>query len=163
MTVRHLAVAAALVTLALAPAARAGAPDRERTPPPAAAEPPPGSERTELHLRFPAWRPVGTFRLVGAAGTVSDTGVAREEGDAVAGVTERVLEGEHGTLVLRLRTASKIPIFPPLFGRWEVVRGTGAYSRLAGGGTYTMCGSGTASKGSPFEVQTLVGHVVAAR
>jgi len=162
MRTRTVAAISLLLT-AIAPAARAGAPDRARTPPPPPAEAPHGSDRAEIHLRFPAWRPVGTFRLVTASGEVADSGVAREEGDAVAGPSERVLEGEHGTLVIRLRTASKIPVFPPLFGRWEVVRGTGTYARLAGGGTFTTCGSGSAAKGSPFEVQTLVGHVVAAR
>jgi len=156
---RAPALAAVALLLALAPPARAGTPGRAHTPPPPPAEPPAGAERTEIHLRFPAWRQIGTFQLVGAAGEVSDTGVAREDGDPVEGVTERVLEGARGTLVLRLTPASKTPVFPPIFGRWVVVRGTGAYTRLTGAGTFTTCGSGSAVKGSPFEVQTLVGHV----
>lgn len=150
--------AAALLLLAAA-AARAGAPGERRTPPPPPSDPPAGAERSEIHLRFPAWSQVGTFRLVGPGEAPSDTGVAREEGDVVAGVTERVLQGARGTLVIRLRAWAKIPVFPPVFGRWEVVRGTGAYARLAGGGTFTTCGSGGAAKGSPFEVQTLVGYL----
>lgn len=127
--------------------------------PPPPSEPPAGSERAELHLRFPPWSQTGTFTLVSASGAVSDSGVARQEGDVVVGVTERVLEGGRGTLVLRLRKAAKTLTFPPLFGRWEVVRGTGPYARLAGSGTYTICGSGVSARGSPFEVQTLVGHL----
>ena len=145
--------------LLLAGPARAGAPGERRPPPPPPTDPPAGAERSELHLRFPAWSAVGTFRLVGASEALSDTGVAREEGDVVVGVTERVLEGAKGTLVVRLSAGAKIPVFPPVFGRWEVVRGTGAYARLAGGGTFTTCGSGAQPKGSPFEVQTLVGHL----
>jgi hypothetical protein len=156
---------AARLVLAVALAAglpahvRAGASGHDRVAPPAPAEPPSGADRTELHLRFPPWVQTGTFQLVSASGALSDSGVARQEGDVVVGNTERVLEGARGTLVLRLSAGAKTPVFPPLFGRWEVVRGTGAYARLAGGGTFTSCGSGSSAKGSPFEVQTLVGHL----
>ena len=161
MTGTALAARVALgvaLAAALPVAARAHGPEQAHAIPPPS-EPPAGSERTELHLRFPPWSQTGTFTVVSASGAVSDSGVARQEGDVVVGVTERRLEGGRGTLVLRLRKAAKTLAFPPLFGRWEVVRGTGAYARLAGSGTYTTCGSGVSAKGSPFEVQTLVGHL----
>jgi hypothetical protein len=151
--------AVAAVLLALAAGARADAPER-RVPPPPARLPPPGAERVELHVRFPPWQYTGTFRFEGASGATVDEGVARDQGGFSAGdgVVERVLEGARGTLVLRLSGGAKTPGFPPVFGRWAIVSGTGAYAALAGSGTFTSCGSGHL-KASPYEMQTMIGHL----
>jgi hypothetical protein len=158
----RLAAALALgAALSLAPAgSRGDAPERPSSPPPAPQAPPPGAQRVEVHVRFPPWQYTGTFRLVSASGTI-DEGVARDDGGFAAqeDVVERVLEGANGTLVLRVQGGQKTPGFPPLFGRWSVVRGTGAYARAAGAGTFTSCGTGQPGKGSPFEIQTLLGQV----
>lgn len=149
--------ALALLVLALGGAARADAPTTPAAPQPAPRPPPPGADRVELHLRFEAWGLSGRFRLVSASGAVADEGLARDDaGFAAQRPVERVLEGSRGTLVLRLAGA---PSTPGFFGRWTVVRGTGAYAGLAGSGTFTTCGRGEALKGSPFEVQTFVGHL----
>jgi hypothetical protein len=50
--------------------------------------------------------------------------------------------------------------FPPILARWTVVRGTGAYARLSGGGTLTGCAAAEAGKGSPFERQMLLGYLL---
>lgn len=155
-----LAAAAALAAAAPLVAPRADAPARPSTPQPAPRPPPPGAERVELHLRFEPWGLSGRFRLVTAMGGVSDEGLARDDaGLASQRPVERVLEGARGTLVLRLSGGHNTPVFPAMFGRWTVVRGTGAYAGLAGSGTFTTCGSGQVLKGSPFEVQTLIGHL----
>lgn len=161
---RHArAVAAAALLAALAapgPTPRADAPATPVTPQPAPRPPPPGAERVELHLRFEPWGLSGRFRLVSSAGAIADEGLARDDaGLASQRPVERVLEGSRGSLVLRLSGGHNTPVFPPVFGRWTVVRGTGAYAGLTGSGTFTTCGSGQALKGSPFELQTLVGHL----
>jgi hypothetical protein len=146
------------LVLALATAARAA-------PPPAGAPPPPGSTRVEIHVTFPSWQYAGEFRVESSAGELLDHGTARDDGGfASQDVVLRVLEGARGTLLLRVRRTvvrrtAQVPRFPALFGRWEVVRGTGAYAHAAGGGTFTSCGAGDLGKGSPFELQTLVGRV----
>jgi hypothetical protein len=150
---------------ALPGATRADTPVRAEPPQPPPAPAPDGSERVEVHVRFPPHQYTGTFRITSATGAVADEGVATDDGGFASqeGVVERVLEGARGTIVLRVQGGPKTPGFPPVFGRWRVVRGTGAYARLAGGGTFTSCGSGEASKGSPFELQTLLGHVLVGR
>jgi hypothetical protein len=154
-----LALAALAVSLLVGPA-RADAPVSSEPPQPRPEPPPAGAERVEVHVRFEPWALTGRFRAVSASGALSDEGLARDD----AGFTsqrpiERVLEGARGTLVLRIAGGQKTPGFPPLFGRWQVLRGTGAYAGLAGTGTFTTCGGGDAQKGSPFEVQTLVGYL----
>jgi hypothetical protein len=139
--------------------ARGDAPATPEPPQPPPTPPPAGAERVELHLRFEPWVLTGRFRVVSASGTFADEGVARDDaGFSAQRPIERVLEGARGTLVLRVAAGPKTPGFPPMFGRWTVVRGTGAYAALAGAGTFTTCG-GDAQKGSPFEVQTLVGYL----
>jgi hypothetical protein len=143
-------LAALLAALALAAAPPA--------PEPAPA-PPAAGQRTEILVRFPPWQFTGTFTL--AAGGLVDRGVARDRGSIVgpAKTVERVLEGERGTLVLTLRAEVKGASFPPIFGRWQVARATGAYAGLTGGGTFTAVDGGSGQGGSPFEVQTLLGRV----
>lgn len=151
----------ALLALALAALpALAGEPQRAWQPPPPARLPPPGSERVELHVRFPPWQFTGTFRLEGPGGVLLDEGVARDAGALTLGDqgVERVLEGARGTLRLRVAGGLKGAAFPAVLGRWTVVGGTGAWAGLAGQGTFTACSSGDPT-GSPFELQTLVGHV----
>jgi hypothetical protein len=141
-------------------AARADAPATHEPPQPSPTPPPAGAERVEVHLRFEPWALTGRFRVVSETGTFADEGLARDDaGFASQRPIERVLEGARGTLVLRVGAALKTPGFPPAFGRWTVVRGTGVYALVAGTGTFTSCGSGDAQKGSPFEVQTLVGYL----
>lgn len=121
--------------------------------------PPAGARRVEVHVAFAPWKYTGTFRVASVAGELIDQGTARDaSGFASHVVTERVLEGARGTLVLRVQRSVQVPRFPALFGRWEIVRGTGAYARAVGGGTFTSCASGEAGRGSPFELQTLVGY-----
>ncbi|HET9554478.1 MAG TPA: hypothetical protein VFP50_16055, partial [Anaeromyxobacteraceae bacterium] len=146
-----VSLAALLAALALA----AAPPALE----PPAAPPPAGGQRTEILVRFPPWQFTGTFTL--SAGGLVDRGVARDRGSIVgpAKTVERVLEGERGTLVLTLRAEVKGASFPPIFGRWQVARATGAYAGLFGGGTFTAVDGGSGQGGSPFEVQTLLGRV----
>lgn len=155
-------VRAALLVVLVAASARADAPDRPSPPPPPApVAPPPGAERVDVELRFPAWQRVGTFRLRSASGALSDEGVARAMRGASGAdrPVERVLEGAKGTIVLEAEGAQRTSGFPPVFGRWKVIRGTGAYARLAGGGTFTACGVGEVA--SPSELLTLVGQLAA--
>src|SRR5215208_3797616 len=149
-TVKLASAMALCAALALAPAgSRGDAPHRpSSSPPPAPQAPPPGSERVEVHVRFPPWQYTGSFRLVSASGAIADEGVARDDGGFAAqeDVVERVLEGAKGTLVLRVQGGQKTPGFPSLFGRWSVVRGTGAYARATGTGTFTSCTAGQPGK-----------------
>jgi hypothetical protein len=174
MTLRSAIASLAITSLAVAVGAGAAfaprptladAPVRPEPPRPRPSPPPAGSDRVEVHVRFPPHRHTGTFRIVSVSGALADEGVAKDDGGFASheGTVERVLEGAKGTIVLRVQGAPKTAGFPPIFGRWTVVRGTGAYERLAGGGTFTSCGAGEASKGSPFELQTLLGHVLHAR
>lgn len=132
---------------------------------PAAARPPPGPTRVEIHVTFPPWQYTGTFRAESSAGELLDHGTARDDGGfASQEIVLRALEGTRGTLFLRVRRTvvqrtAQVPRFPALFGHWEVVRGTGAYAHAVGGGTFTSCAAGDLGKGSPFELQTLVGRV----
>ncbi|MGC3996607.1 MAG: hypothetical protein QM767_03375 [Anaeromyxobacter sp.] len=156
------ALALALVLLgAVAMPARADTPALPRPTPPAAQAPPPGAERVELRVNFPPWQYTGTFRLEGASGTL-DQGLVRDQGGFSAGdgTVERVLEGARGTLTLRLQAGGKAGTMPPVFGRWSVRAGTGAYAGLDGGGTFTSCSSGAPRGASPFEQQYLIGHVL---
>lgn len=147
------------LVLAVASAARPDAPARPE-PPPAAIPSPPGSSRVEVHVTFPPWQYTGTFRVESSAGELVDRGTARDDGGlASQEIVERVLEGARGTLVLRVRRTARVPHLPALFGRWEIVRGTGAYAHAAGGGTFTSYAASETGKGSPFELQTLVGRV----
>jgi hypothetical protein len=146
------------VVLAVAAAAHADAPGRPE-PPPASVPSPSRSSRVEVHVTFPPWQYTGAFRVESASGALLDHGTARDDGGfASQEVVERVLEGARGTLILRVQRTAKLPRFPALFGRWEIVGGSGAYARAAGGGTFTSCASGQTGKGSPFELQTLVGR-----
>lgn len=153
------------VVLAAPAAARAGdvvvtGPER---PPPDARPPPPGSQRFVISLRYPPWQYTGRFKLEGPDGRL-DEGVSRDQGGAfgMEGTdNERVLEGAHGTLRLRLRGSVRLAAGIPLhFGRWEIVEGTGAWEGLSGGGTYLSTTSGDSTRGSANEVQTLIGHLV---
>lgn len=156
-----LALCAALAALAPARPARADAPERPPVPPPPAQLPPPGTERVEVHVRFPPWQYTGTFRIETASGAVLDEGVARDGGGFFAGggAVDRVLEGGRGVLVLRVVSGAKCAGLPPILGRWTVERGTGAYAATRGSGTFTSASSGEVRTGSPFELQTLIGHV----
>jgi len=119
---------------------------------------PPGAERAEIVVRFPPWQFTGTFTF--AALGIDDRGVARDAGSVVGPQREieRVLEGEKGTLTVLLRAESRAA-FPFIFGFWQVKEGTGAYQRLAGGGTFTAVDGGVGQGGSPFEIQTLLGRI----
>lgn len=151
------AVVAALLGTA-APLARAEAPERPPAPPAAVAAPPPGAERVEIQVRFPPWRFTGTFRIVSASGAVADVGAARDTGALLVSSVDRHLQGERGTLTLRLHGVRRLPGFPPIVGRWALAEGTGAYAGLRGEGTFTAAGAGE-GKGGPFEVQTLLGYL----
>jgi hypothetical protein len=155
-----LVLVAAVLAWSLGPVVRADAPEHPPAAPPASAEPPPGADRVEIQVRFPPWQFTGTFRAVSASGTVADLGAVRDVGALLVSGSpvDRLLQGERGTLTLRLHGLRKLPSFPSFFGRWTVVRGTGSYAGLRGEGTFTAVGSG-AGKGGPFEVQTLLGHV----
>ncbi len=120
-------------------------------------------ERTELRVTFRPWEAGGTFRMETAGGR-SDQGTVRDQGgfSATGGAVRRVLEGERGTLVLRLQGQTRAGT-PPIFGRWTVASGTGAYAGVTGGGTFTAMGSGERKGGSPYELQVLVGQLVHAQ
>jgi hypothetical protein len=119
---------------------------------------PAGAQRAEIQLRFPPWQFTGAFSL--SAMGIEDRGEAHDLG-AVLGPqkeVERILEGERGTLTLRLRAETRAG-FPFIFGVWQVKQGTGAYAGLQGGGTFTAVDGGVGKGGSPFELQTLLGRV----
>lgn len=119
-------------------------------------------ERIVLDVRFPPWQFTGTFTL--ALGALRDQGVARDRGSLLGPKrqVERLLEGRLGTLTLRLDTRLRGAIYPPIFGRWQVVGATGAYAGRSGGGTFTAVDAGRGS-GSPFERQTLLGRLSSQR
>jgi hypothetical protein len=96
-----------------------------------------------------------------SASGVTDLGVVRDQGgfSAAGGAVRRVLEGEKGTLVLRLQGQTRAGT-PPIFGRWTVASGTGIYAGATGGGTFTAMGSGGRRGGNPYELQFLIGHLV---
>jgi hypothetical protein len=160
MRARLLSLTLALAAVLASAAARADAPAGPRAPPPPPSPPPPGAARVEIHVTFPPWQYAGKFLIQSASGEQLDAGAARDDGGFAPQETsvERVLEGARGTLVLRVQGGARVPRFPALFGRWTIVRGTGAYAGAVGGGTFTSCSSGETGKGSPFERQTLVGH-----
>lgn len=160
-TTRSLTLlAAAVLAAALSPAVRADPPERPFAAPSVTAEPPAGADRVEILVRFPPWQFTGTFRAVSASGALADVGAVRDVGALLVSGSpvDRILQGERGTLTLRLHGLRKLPSFPSFFGRWTVVHGTGSYAGLQGEGTFTAVGSGE-GKGGPFEVQTLLGHV----
>jgi hypothetical protein len=128
--------------------------------PPRAAKPPAAGERVELDLRFPPWLFTGTFTLV--AGPLRDAGTARDAGSLVGPERKvvRVLEGANGTLTLTLRPELLGAFFPPIFGHWRVIGGTGAWAGWSGEGTFTSSDAGAAEGGSPFERQLLLGRLV---
>jgi len=148
-------IAALLTALLLQGPGPAVLPHAAPPPTPALAA---AGERTEIDVHFPPWQFTGTFTL--DLGGRRDQGVARDRGSLLGPLqrVERVLEGALGTVTLRLDTKLRGAIFPPIFGRWQVVGGTGAYARLRGGGTFTSVDAGAGS-GSPFERQTLLGHL----
>jgi hypothetical protein len=117
-------------------------------------------DRTEFRITFRPWEAGGTFRMETSSGR-TDQGVVRDQGgfSATGGAVRRVLEGEKGTLVLRLQAQTRSGT-PPIFGRWTVASGTGAYAGMTGGGTFTAMGSGGRKGGSPYELQYLIGHLV---
>jgi hypothetical protein len=147
---RRLRRAAALV-LASACVATSAAPPAPR---------PMRRERIELRVTLRPWEAGGAFQLATSSGR-TDQGIARDTGgfSATGGAVRRILEGEKGTLVLRLQGQPR-PGQPPLFGRWTVASGTGAYAGMTGSGTFTAMGSGDRRGGSPYELQFLVGHVL---
>jgi hypothetical protein len=130
--------------------------------PPARPAPPaqPAGERVEIDVHFPPWQFTGTFTL--EVDGRRDQGVARDRGSLIGPEqrVERVLEGKLGTLTLRLDPRLRGAISPPIFGRWEVTGGTGAYAGLRGGGTFTAVDAGGAG-GSPFERQAMLGRLSA--
>ena len=143
------AAALAAALLLAAPAGPAG------RAPAAGAEAP--GQRVELTVRFPPWQFTGSFSLEGAG--LSDRGQARDHGSVIGTeAAERVLTGERGTLTLALRAELRASSFPPLFGRWRVVGGTGAYQGATGGGTFTSTDLGS-GQGSLLELQSLVGRL----
>ena len=156
MTVNARALVAAVVLVASG-VTHAAPPPRLSSP--AHTPPPQGMERVEVHVTFPPWgTPVPSVSSRPRASYRPRHGAGRDSGFGSQEVVERVLDGARGTLVLRVQRSAKVPRFPALFGRWEIVRGSGAYARAAGSGTFTSCSSGEAGKASPFELQTLVGH-----
>lgn len=163
MSALRMRILAAALAAGAAAAAAGGEPERRWVRPPAARPPPPGAERVELHVRFPPWQYTGSFRLEGPGGVVLDEGVVRDERgftlSEAGSVMERVLEGSKGTLRLRLTAGAKVSAFPGILGRWTIAGGTGAYARASGGGNFTSCGGGEPT-GSPFELQTMIGHLV---
>ena len=152
--------AAALLALLVlqAPGPGPGTP----SPPPPAPLAVAAGERIVLDVRFPPWQFTGTFTL--EVGGRHDQGVARDRGSLLGPTqrVERVLEGQLGTITLQLDTRLRGAIFPPIFGRWQVVGATGAYVGLLGGGTFTAVDAGRGS-GSPFERQTLLGRLSSQR
>ncbi len=150
-----MTASALLVALLLAAPA---VPATRRSPARAAAL----GQRVELVVRFPPWQFTGAFTVDGAG--LADRGVAHDRGSLTGpdGAVVRVLSGERGTLTLALRGELHASSFPALFGRWQVTGGTGAYAGLAGGGSFTATDLGT-GKGSPLELQILVGRVLAQR
>ncbi len=146
--------AAAHLTILLLQAFRAGTPSRV----PPAPRPVAATERVVLDVRFPPWQFTGTFTL--RLGALRDRGVARDRGSLIGPKrrVERVLEGKLGTLTLRLDTRLRGAVYPPIFGRWQVVGATGAYAGRGGGGTFTAVDAGGGS-GSPFERQTMLGRL----
>jgi hypothetical protein len=143
-----IAVAVALL-LARAPA------------PPGRADPDRGAHRDRIELRvtFSSWEAGGTFRLETSAGK-TDQGVVHDQGgfSAAGGAVRRVLEGEKGTLVLRLQGQTRAGV-PPVFGRWTIASGTGSYAGATGGGTFTAMGAGGRRTANPYELQVLVGSL----
>jgi hypothetical protein len=117
-------------------------------------------ERIELRVTFRPWESGGTFRLETSTGR-TDQGAARDLGgfSASGGGVRRVLEGEKGTLLLRLQGAPR-PGQPPVFGRWTLASGTGIYAGMTGSGTFTAMSGGDRRGGSPYELQFLVGFVL---
>jgi hypothetical protein len=154
-------VAGAAFLLALPLAARAGptpAPHRIAAPAPA------GGERVEILVRRPAFLYGGTFQAVSASGAVHDQGTSRDRqsgAETPEAPMDRVLEGEQGTLTLRIEGGGhKAAPYPAMmFGRWTIVGGTGAYAGLRGGGTYTVTDGGTDERTEALELHTLVGFV----
>jgi hypothetical protein len=153
---RALPLLAAAIALA-APHARAGAP---AAPPDGAPRAPKPGERVEIVVRRPSFLSTGTFQAVSANGTLHDRGAARDRTgpDTPETPHERLLEGEKGTLRLRLQGTHKLAPFPVMtFGRWTVVDATGAYAGLRGEGTFTVTDGGGADKSQDLELHTLVG------
>ena len=132
-----------------------GAPDTASDPAPRRLV---AGQRAAIDVLFPPWQFTGTFTL--AYGGRTDEGVARDRGSLVGPTqrVERVLEGKHGTITLRLDTRLRGAIYPPIVGRWQVVGATGAWAGLRGGGTFTSVDAG-GREGSPFERQTLLGRL----
>jgi hypothetical protein len=146
-----IAMASLALTLSLA---------AEPARPAAPAARPVRRDRIELRVVFQPWEASGTFRLETASGR-SDQGAVKDQGgfSASGGAVRRVLEGEKGTLVLRLQGQTRAGT-PPIYGHWTVASGTGAYAGAAGGGTFTAMGSGDHRGGSPYQLQILIGHLV---
>jgi hypothetical protein len=114
-------------------------------------------------VRRPPFLYAGTFRAVSDAGTVHDTGSARDDAaaDTPEQPMERTLAGDRGTIRLRMEQGNKASPFPVhAFGRWTIVGGTGAYAGLRGEGTFTVTDGGTSDeKALDLELHTLVGVV----
>lgn len=146
--------AAALLTLLLLQAPGPATP----APPSPAPHLATTGERIVLDVRFPPFQFTGTFTL--ALGALRDRGVARDRGSLLGPKrrVERVLEGQLGTLTLRLDTRLRGGINQPIFGRWQVVGATGAYAGRRGDGSFTAVDAGGGS-GSPFERQTMLGRL----
>jgi hypothetical protein len=159
MSARSLAAALALSTLSAA-TARA-APTVPPARPPAA--PVAAGERIEIVGRRPAFLRTGTFRVTTASGSIHDQGEARDlpNTEAPDSPVDRLLEGERGTIRLRVEGGHKAAPFPAMhFGRWRIVDATGAYAGLRGEGTYTVTDGGAPdAKSVEVEMHWLVGVV----
>ena len=164
---RLLRVAAgALRALALAAAAASPRPalagDAHEAAPLGLEPPPPSAHRVQFVVRFPAWRFTGTYRATCEdAGLLAGEGTARDAGGlgTPGAIVERTLRSEGGTLVIRLAGEHEPRSVPAFAGRWSIASGTGQYAGLRGGGTFSSTDSGVGEKGSPFELQILVGRV----
>ncbi len=156
---RPLLGLALAASLAAASSARAGTPATELAEI-AFAPVPPGAERVEIVVRMPPWHFQGAFRATTRSGALADTGTARDSTGfgAPGAAVERVLEGAEGTLTVRLAGADRGKLVPQFMGRWAITGGTGRYAGVRGQGTFASTDVGEA-KGSPFDLQILLGHV----
>ncbi len=108
----------------------------------------------ERNLFTGAGTQAGTFSIAGAftdSGTATATFTLTPRGDARMFIDgDHVLEGKHGTLVVRTHAMVYVGSLPTAYveGSWKVVGGTGAYAGVEGGGIVKAVGdfeNGTAT------------------